>query len=248
MSALRASAAILVVLAAGCDRPLTGGTLVPSNRVPTGVLVASYAPASCTDGSERTAPRVFDHLRDTRGASMLVERASSAEWMVITNAFADGGSMVFQAIQENSQPRVVWEYRVPAEGVGNGTFRASSSFTLEAQPGGPFRATLHSDVSRCILQRVGGGQPGAAGAQPGGSTAPPAAAPLAAGVNEPKSWGYDGSSFKAGDRVLVAERNRAVAATVLKGDGEQYWVHYEGSPPESGAWVRPWRIVGRLRP
>ena len=249
MDGLRLGAAVALMLAAGCDRPLTGGALVPSSRIPAGALVGSYTPVACTDGSDRSTPRVFDHMRDAQGVSFLVERAASSDWMVITNAFRDGSTMVFQAIQESAQPRLVWEYRVPAEGAGQGIFRTSSSFTLEAEPGGPFRATLHSELSRCTLQKVGAEPAAAPSASTSGTSKPVSdPAPLATGVTEPKSWGYDGSSFKAGDRVLVDAGRRSVVATVIKVEGEQYYVHFEGSPAQAGAWVKPWKIVGRIRP
>jgi hypothetical protein len=277
----RAGIVVLVMgLAAGCGKPLTGAALMPSSQIPRGELIASYSHTACIDGSDRASRRIVDHLRGANGYPLLVERGASPEWLVVSNSFRDGSFIVFQAIQETMSPKMVWEYRVPADGSASGTFRTSINAVLQTLPDGSFKAVLGGELNRCVLQRVDSttGLPTDPGAQvavrgatpsigtnaiarpdgsPTGSSRVPhassttplgAIAPLAAGANEPKSWGYDGRSFKVGDRLLVDIGNRSVVATVVQAMGEQYYVHYEGAVSGTGEWIRPWRVTGRLRP
>jgi len=209
---------------------------------------------------------------------LLVERAASHEWIVVTNSFADGGYVVFQAIQETASPRMVWEYRVPAAGNGPGVFRTSNTFMLQPMPNNGFKALFSAEVNRCVLQLVDPttGQPPAAASvgvplgvgstgvamssapfAPSVSASPSGArpgilvaarpTPLAAGANEPKSWGYDGRSFNTGDRILVDIGNRSIVAIVVQANGDQYYVHFEGAAAGTGEWIKPWRVTGRLR-
>ncbi|MBI5536664.1 MAG: hypothetical protein HY898_28350 [Deltaproteobacteria bacterium] len=263
--------ALTTLLAAGCEKPLTGASLVPSSRIPRGELVASYSHAACSDGSDHSSRRIVDHVRGPGGFHLLVERAASPEWVVVTNQFADGAFVVFQSVQESAEPKMLWEYRVPVDGNATGTFRSSISFTRQGRADGSFRATVGAELNRCTLQRVdpttglpvGGLQEAAAAssstppiiASPGASAAPVPSlstsrgAPRAgAGANEPKSWGYDARSFNPGDRVLVDVDNRSLEATVVQANGEQYLVRYDGAAPGTEQWVRPWRVTGRYRP
>jgi hypothetical protein len=245
-----ALAVAAIVLLPGCRRSLTGAVLTPSSSIPSGALVASYSPTGCTDGSDRVEHRVVDHLRDPHGASMLVERADAPSWLVIRNTFVDGSLVVFQAIQESSQPKTAWEYRVPADGRGSGTFRSSNAFEVEYLPGGVFRATLFTELNRCSLAQVDPmtGRVAASASSPVLPAAPVPPQPFASGGDEPKSWGYDGKSFKVGDKVLVDQGSRSVVAVVLQSNGDQYFVHIEGTPQGSGVWMAPWRVTGRLHP
>ncbi len=210
---------------------------MPASRVPRGDQVTTYALVQCSSNQAVPAPLV-DHVRLGDGSAVLVERMSSPDWVVITNAFVEGRFVVFQFVQETSRPRTLWEYRIPLDASATGAFRVSSAFTLETLPGGGFRGIPVSSSASCGLQRAGVvSAKGAAPARPAGST----------NAEVPRSWGYDGRTFAPGDTVLLDVEGRSMRAKVVQANGQMYYVQVEGAPEGSGQWILPGRITGRLR-
>jgi len=228
---------LLMTLAiAGCQKQLTGASTMPASRVPRGDQVTTYAVVQCTSNQAVPAPLV-DHVRLGDGSAVLVERMSSPDWVVITNAFVEGRFVVFQFVQETSQPRALWEYRIPLDQGVTGSFRVSSAFTLETLPGGGFRGVPVSSSASCGLQRVGAPGQARTAAAPSGSSS----------ADVPRSWGYDAKTFVAGDTVLLDMEGRSVRAKVVQANGQMYYVQVEGAPDGSGQWIMPGRITGRIR-
>lgn len=210
---------------------------MPASRIPRGDQVTTYALVQCTGNQPMPAPLV-DHVRLGDGSAVLVERMSSPDWVVITNAFVEARFVVFQFVQETAQPRVLWEYRIPLDPGATGSFRVSSAFTLETLPGGGFRGVPVSTSASCGLQKVvAAGSAQAASAAPSGS----------ANAEAPRGWGYDAKTFVVGDTVLVDMEGRSVRAKVVQANGQMYYVQVEGAPEGSGQWIMPGRITGRLR-
>ncbi|HQP38138.1 MAG TPA: hypothetical protein PLI95_23300, partial [Polyangiaceae bacterium] len=212
-----------------------------ASRIPRGDTLSSWTLVSCTQGHAIPAS-VVDHVRLADGSSVLIERMSTPNVVVITNAFVEGRHVVFQFVQQTVRPQVLWEYRIPLDTGDQGGFRVSNAFTLEALPGGAFRGVPGEAKASCTLQRVlppGAAQTASSSARSGAGAQPASEAP--------RGWGYDGKSFVAGDRVLVDVEGRSVPAKVVQATGEMYYVQVEGLPGAGGQWVAPGRITGRFR-
>ncbi len=215
---------------------------MPANRIPRGETLSSWTLVSCTQGHAIPAS-VVDHVRLADGSSVLIERMSTPNVVVITNAFVEGRHVVFQFVQQTVRPQVLWEYRIPLDAGEQGGFRVSNAFTLEALPGGAFRGVPAVPKASCTLRRVippGAPQPASSAALSGAAGSQPAS-------DAPRGWGYDGKSFVPGDRVLVDVDGRSVPAKVVQATGEMYYVQVEGLPGAGGQWVAPGRITGRFR-
>lgn len=227
----------MVLAFAGCQKQLTGASTMPASRIPRGDQVTTYALERCTGNQPMPAPLV-DHVRLGDGSAVLVERMSSPDWVVVTNAFVEGRFVVFQFVQETVQPKVLWEYRIPLDAAAAGSFRVSSAFTLETLPGGGFRGVPVASSASCGLRRVAaGGATEVSGPAPSGASS----------ADAPRNWGYDGKTFAAGDVILVDMEGRSVRAKVVQANGQMYYVQVEGAPEGSGQWIMPGRITGRLR-
>lgn len=235
-----------------CDPPMRGASVVSVSGLPRGQVLASYARAQCSDQSDTKSRFVVDYVRSIDGVPFLVERAASPEWVVISNSFVEGSTIVFQAEFASSRPPMLTEYRVPLDGVTPGRFVTSIAYVKLAQPQGVLRAVISAPMTACTLLRVDPATGAVLSSQRGAAPAPttpvePIAPSAAAAPSSlvPRSWGFDGKSFKPGDRILVDQNGRSTPATVVQATGRMYLVRYEGTGSGTVEWISPERVTGR---
>lgn len=223
-----------VLVATACANVYRGAAEVDPSDVPRGRLVATYARTGCT-GTVAQQPAVYvDFVQGDDGIPFIVERDDSDTWLLVTNGRQSNGVLVFQAVRK-SDPSQLREYRFAARGREPGGYFESerygklrgSKHRFETQAVGPTR--------RCDLIPVDpltGAPLSTYGVQPASSGA--------------RGWGFDGHSFREGDRVLVDVGGRSVPAEVLQAPGHAYLVRFEEDGGAQGVWIDPARITGRL--
>jgi hypothetical protein len=139
---------------AACSSPkIRGADVAEPGREPPGRLVASYRAAECKDlggGAPSRSSRVY--LVDTQGgARVLVESGASRDSLVVHDRHQDGTNVVYQALLDDGDGhRVVHDYRVPADGHGDGWMALATSFS-ENDSAAPLHAKLGAAAVTCKL-------------------------------------------------------------------------------------------------
>jgi len=200
-------------------------------------LAATFSRTSCTGGPPQTSSAFVDYVRGSDGKPFIVERSRSGSWLLITNGRKLGDAVVFQAVRGGEDPEFR-EYRFPQGGKQPGQYFWASRY---AEPSGirhRFETKPRGPTMSCQLVPVD----------------PLTGAPLATYGSPPDAsseatapgWGFDGSSFDVGDRVLVDVGGRSVPAVVLQAPGDAYFVRFDENGEQGGNWIEPSRITGRL--
>jgi hypothetical protein len=238
-------------VALGCQPAMRGGSEMARELIPRGELVASFTVAQCTGEARSRQGLVLDYVRGTDRKPLLVERSAGRSWLVVTNVFADGDELVFQAVRLGAEPRQLLEYRFAAAADRAGRHGVTSAFTELDSQGGGFRAFATSWSASCALVRVDSvsGAPLAGPAEGAGARRPAAVAPAGSGSGSGAAVTPEAGAraYRVGDRVAVELGGRVVGATVLQAPGQDYFVHYDGTPEGAGEWVKASRIRERLR-
>jgi hypothetical protein len=233
------AAAACVMLA--CQSTFRGAVLVDPADVPRGKLIASFERVGCS-GSVRSETVYVDYVQGVDGAPFIVERSLEGAWLIVTNHRVERGGIVFQAVRAKGV-RELREYRFPHDIRQPGHYVETKVF---AEPRGTrhrFESRANETGTECDLVR--------ANPVTGERLGSVAAAALvgdgeASTVRPSSGWGFDGSSFRVGDRVLVDVGGRIVAAEVLQAPGDAYLLRFEGAPNGASTWIEPARITGRL--
>lgn len=217
----------------GCATVYRGAIEVDPADVPRGRLVATFARTSCSVGPQNAHPVFVDFVQGTDGSPFIVERIQPDEWLLITNGRVRNDSVVFQTVRK-SDPSEFREYRFPGRGTKPGEYFSARRYSPPRGTRHRFETRPLGQVTTCQLIPVDpltGAPLATYGEQPRGET--------------PRGWGFDGTSFEVGDRVLVDVGGRSVPARVLQAPGDAYYVQFEGGKGD-GRWIDPSSITGRV--
>ncbi len=232
---LHGAAVVSLLLAStfGCSPAYRGAVIVDPGEVPRGQLVKTFARTACKQTGTPAPGSVVDYVRGVDGVPFLVERARSGPWLLVTNSRLEGSTIVFQTVRRD--PPELLEYRFPQRGAKPGQYLWSRRY--DEPKGGKHRFETRGTgtVGTCVLTVVD----------------PLTGAPVGTygnkeGEESKKGWGFDGGSFRVGDRILVEVGGRSVPAVVLQAPGNGYFVRLEGEDENAGRWIEPSTITGRL--
>jgi hypothetical protein len=223
--------ALILASAVGCATAYRGAVVVDPGEVPRGRLVKTFARTACTRVDAPGPGAFVDYVQGMDGVPFLVERARTGTWLLVTNSWLDGSTIVFQAVRRD--PSGLVEYRFPERGSKQGQYSWSRYF--EEPKGATHRFETRSTggtAATCTLTVVD----------------PLTGAPVGTygGEGSTQGWGFDGESFRVGDRILVEVGGRSVPAVVLQASGNGYFVRLEGEDENAGRWIEPSTITGRL--
>jgi hypothetical protein len=225
--------ALFVALAVGCSTTYRGAVVVDPGDVPRGRLVKTFARRACTQTGIPAPGAFVDYVQGVDGVPFLVERARSGGWLLVTNSRLDGTTIVFQAVRRD--PPQLLEYRFPRRGSKPGQYLWFGHYEEPKGATHRFETRGRGEVATCTLTVVD----------------PLTGAPLGTYGGEgdegsTQGWGFDGGSFRVGDRILVEVGGRSVPAVVLQAPGHGYFVRLEGEDENAGRWIEPSTITGRL--
>ncbi len=225
--------ALLLALTVGCSTTYRGAVVVDPGDVPRGRLVKTFARSACTQTDTPALGAFVDYVQGVDGVPFLVERARSGAWLLVTNSRLDGTTIVFQAVRRD--PPQLLEYRFPQRGSKPGQYLWSGHYKEPKGATHRFETRSTGAVATCTLTVVD----------------PLTGAPLGTyggkgDEGSTQGWGFDGGSFRVGDRILVEEGGRSVPAVVLQAPGNGYFVRLEGEGENAGRWIEPSTITGRL--
>lgn len=221
-----------------CQSTFRGGVLVEPADVPRGKLVASYERVRCSERSR--SERVYvDYVQGVDGAPFIVERSREGAWLIVTNHRSDRGRIVFQAVRAKGD-KELREYWFTRDARQPGRYVETRVFADPRGTRHQFETHAQGQLLECELVRVNPLTGARLGSVEAGAGAEPDASGPASG------WGFDGSSFGVGDRVLVDVGGRSVVAEVLQAPGDAYLVQFEGAPNGASTWIDPARITGRI--
>jgi hypothetical protein len=151
---VRAVALALLVGACG-GGPFEGASALPANELPSGRVVAELRPAQCVDRSGKAVARPATQIRvlvREDDKPLLIEQRPGYDALVVHNAFADGTSLVFQAISEPSDGEpALHEYRVEWPAARAGSLSSARAFSASFRAGGAFTAKAERLTLRCKL-------------------------------------------------------------------------------------------------
>lgn len=225
--------ASLVASMAACSSAYRGAAVLSPGEVPRGQLIKTFARSSCTEDFTDPEPIFVDYVQGADGSPFIVERGRSDSWLVVTNSRLEGDTIVFQAIRRKDTAELR-EYRFPGHGAEPARFLWSKDFTKPKGSTHRFESEPKATTATCHLIPVDPltGAPITTYAQDGDASGP--------------GWGFDGTTFQVGDRVLVDMGGRSVPAKVLQASGTAYFVRMEDDPEDVGRWIDPSTITGRL--
>lgn len=218
-----------------CSTTYRGAAEVDPSELPRGRLVATYARTECS-GADKSAVFI-DYVQGADGTTFIVERGGPKDWLLITNSRLIGEVVVFQAVRE-AEPRELREYRFPRRGVQAGQYFWTKTFDRPRGSTHRFETQISGTADSCRLVPVDPVTGKALAVASAEATAPVA--------SKPRGWGYDGSSFKVGDRIMVDAGGRTIPAAVLQAPGDAYFIRFDGEPEGAGRWIDPSAITGRV--
>jgi hypothetical protein len=223
----------LVTSTAACTSAYRGAAVLSPGEVPRGQLIKTFARTSCTEDFTDPEPTFVDYVQGADGSPFIVERGRSDSWVVVTNSRLEGDTIVFQTIRR-TDPAELREYRFPEHGAKPARFIRSKDYAKPRGSTHRFETQPRGTTATCTLIPVDPltGAPITTYAEEGDASGP--------------GWGFDGTSFKVGDRVLVDMGGRSVPAKVLQASGTAYFVRIEEDPDDVGRWIDPSTITGRL--
>lgn len=233
----------LLLIASGCASSYRGGGTLSSSNMPRGRLVQTFSRTSCTgalanelaEQQQKKGPIFVDFVQGRNGLPFLVERDRSDSWLLISNSHQDGETIVFQAIEQSGAQRFL-EYRIAGYGSEPGQLFVSAHHTPAQGSTHWFSASASGPSASCKLQPVTPLEGAPAGTYD----------EQEAHMNGP-GWGFDGSSFKVGDNVLVDMGGRSVLTRIIQASGTAYFVRLIHDPEDPGRWIDPATITGYLR-
>ena len=152
--------ATLLLLPACGNGALEGASAVPAREVPSGRVVSNLEPSDCVDHDGKPVARPATKIRvlvREDGKPLLIEQRPGYDALVVHNSFADGGSLVFQAISEpDDADPALHEYRLSWPAAQSGQLGNAALFEATFHAGGSFKAQATELALSCKLLPLAG--------------------------------------------------------------------------------------------
>jgi hypothetical protein len=151
---MRALTLALMLSACG-GGPLEGASAVPASELPSGRVVSNLEPSDCVDHDGKPVARPATKIRvlvREDGKPLLIEQRPGYDALVVHNSFAQGGSLVFQAISEpDDADPALHEYRLSWPAAQSGQLGNAALFEATFHAGGSFEARATALSVSCKL-------------------------------------------------------------------------------------------------